>query len=136
MKNGSWGDAGLELVQVNLGEVGADVVGVAGVDMLPVGLHAGDLAGGVGGELREEGVFELGRDGAGEDAGDVHIGVAGAGEAKIDDADDVVVGIEEDVAEVEVAVDELALLGGLDVGMVGIDVRIVVLVIELVEEVA
>ena len=112
------------------------MVGIAGVDMLPGGLHAGNLAGGVGGELGEEGVFELGRDGAGEDASNVHIGVAGAGEAKINDADDAVVRVEEDVAEVEVAMDELALLGGLDVGVVGVDVRIVVLVIEFVKEVA
>lgn len=69
------------------------MVGVAAIDMLPGGLHAGDFFGAflVIAELSEEGVFELGWGGAGKNAGGVHIGVAGAGEAKIDYSDDFVV---------------------------------------------
>ena len=43
--------------------------------------------------------------------------------------------IEEDVAEVEVAVDEILLLGLLDVGVVGVDVVVVMLIVELLKKV-
>ena len=43
---------GLELVEVDFGEVGADVLGVAGVDVLPGFFHAGNLCGVV--EMAEE----------------------------------------------------------------------------------
>lgn len=76
---------------------------VALVDAAPDVAHFGDF--GVIVELGEDGVFEVWMGGAGEDAGSVHVGVTDAGEAEVDDADDFVLVVEEDVAEVEVAVD-------------------------------
>ena len=67
------------------------MLGVAGVDVLPGLFHAGDFGGVV--ELAEEGGGEFGWSGTGEHASDVHVGIAGAGEAKINDADDLVVAI-------------------------------------------
>lgn len=123
------------MVEGDFGEVGADVVGVAVVDIVPNLLHAADLRSVFVGELAEEGVFELLRGGARNHAGDVHLRVAGAGETEVDHANYFVVPIEEDVAEVEVAVNELVPLGALDVVVVCVDVGGVVLVVELVEEI-
>ena len=69
------------------------MVGVAAVDMLPGGLHAGDFFGvfAIIAELGKEGIFELGWGGAGKNAGGIHIRVAGAGETEIDYTDDFVV---------------------------------------------
>ena len=69
--------------------MGADVFGIAVVDMLPGLFHAGDFCGVV--EMAEERLFELFGGRTGNDAGDVHIGVAGAGKTEVDDADDFVV---------------------------------------------
>lgn len=69
--------------------MGANVLSVAIVDMLPDVFHVGDLGGVI--KVAEKFLLEIVGSGAGEDAGDVHIGVAGAGEAKIDDADHLVV---------------------------------------------
>ena len=109
--------------------MGADVLGVAAIDMLPDVFHVVDFGGVV--EMLEEFLLEVVGGGAGEDAGNVHVGIAGAGEAEVDDADHLVVLVEEDVAEVEVAVDELIGLGLFDVGVVGVDVVVVVFVVEL-----
>ena len=79
----------LELGQSDFGEIGADMVGIAGVNVVPGGFHAGDF-GGVG-EFREEGTFEGIGDGAREDAGDVHLRVARTSKAKVDHANHVVV---------------------------------------------
>ena len=78
------------------------MVGVATVDMLPGGLHAGDFFGVflVIAELGEEDVFKFGWGGARNYASDIHIGVAGAGKAKINYADNFIVFIEKDVAKV------------------------------------
>ena len=93
------------MVEVDFGEFGFDVFGVALVNVLPDVFHVVDF-GGVGGfELVEEDLLEFGGGGAGDDAGNIHIGIAGAGKAKINYADDLVVAVEEDVAEIEVAVD-------------------------------
>ena len=106
------------------------MLGVALVDVLPDTFHVVDF-GSVGGfELVEEYLLEFGGGGAGDDAGDIHIGVAGAGEAEINDANHFVVFVEENVAEVKVAVDEFLLLGFFDVIMVGVDMVVVVLVVE------
>ena len=118
------------MVEVDFGEFGFDVFGVALVDVLPDIFHVVDF-GGVGGfELVEEYLLEFGGGGAGDDAGDIHIWVAGAGEAEIDDTNHFVVLVEENVAEVKVAVDEFLFLGFFDVIMVGVDMVVVMLVIE------
>ena len=65
------------------------MLGVAVVDVLPGGFHARNFGGVF--ELAEEGFFEFFGGGAGNDASNVHIRVAGAGEAKINYADDFVV---------------------------------------------
>lgn len=101
--------------------------GVAGVDMLPSLFHAGDFGGVV--ELIEKGGGETFWSGAREHAGNVHVGIAGTGEAEINDADDLVVVVKKDVAEVEVAMDEVLFFGLFDVGVVLIDMLIVMLVI-------
>lgn len=103
------------------------MLGVAGVDMLPGFSHAGDLGGIV--ELLDESVGEFFGGGAGEHAGDVHIGVASASETKVDDADDFIVFIEEDIAEIEVAVDEILFFGLFDVDVILVNVLVVMLVI-------
>lgn len=77
------------MIKIDFGEIGADVVGVAGIDILPGDFHAVDFVGVI--KVAEEGLLEFFWGGAGNNAGDVHIGVAGAGEAEIDYADDVVV---------------------------------------------
>ena len=77
------------MVEVDFGEVGADVVGVAGVDMLPGLFHAGNLGRIV--KVTKESVFEFFRRGTGNHAGNVHIRIAGAGKAKINHTDDLVV---------------------------------------------
>lgn len=109
------------------------MVGVAVVDIVPSLLHARDF--GSVGELSEKSIFKLGGSGARDHASDVHLRVAGAGEAKINYADDFVVFVEQDIAEVEIAMDKLVLLGGLDIAMVGIDMLVVVLIVELVEKI-
>ncbi len=103
------------------------MLGVAGVDMLPGFFHAGDLGGVV--KLLDESVGEFFRSGAREHAGDVHIGIASAGETKVDDADDFVVFIEEDITEIEIAVDEILFFGLFDVDVVLVDVLVVMLVV-------
>ena len=72
--------------------------GVAVVDVLPSGFHAIDFFGVF--ELAEEGFFELGWSGARNDAGDIHVWVADAGEAEINEANDFVVFVEQDIAEI------------------------------------
>ena len=114
------------------------MVGVATVDMLPGGFHAGDFVGVflVIAELGEEGVFKFGWGGAGNDAGNIHIGIAGAGKAKINHADNFVVFIEKDVTEIQIAMNELLFFGGFDVGVIFINVAVVVFIIKFVKEFA
>ena len=69
--------------------MGADVLGVAGVDMLPGFSHASDFGGVV--EFFDESVGEFFRGRAREHAGDVHIRIASASKAEINDADNFVV---------------------------------------------
>ena len=104
--------------------------GVALVNVLPDVFHVVDF-GGVGGfKLVEEDLLKFGGGGAGDDAGNIHIGVAGAGEAEINDANHFVVLIEENVAEIKVSVNKLLLFGFFDVIMVGVDMVAVMLVVE------
>ena len=77
------------MIEVDFGEVGLDVFGVAVVDMVPDVFHVVDFGGVV--EVFEELLLEIVRGGAGDDTGGVHVGVAGAGEAEIDDANHLVV---------------------------------------------
>ena len=84
--------------------MGADVFGVALVDIVPSVAHAVNLGSVV--KLTEESFFELFGGGAGDDTCGVHVGITGASKAEVDNADDFVVFIEENVAEVEVAVNE------------------------------
>ena len=110
--------------------MGLDVFGVAVVNMMPDVFHVVDF-GGVGGfELVEEYLLEFGGGGAGDDAGNIHIGVAGAGEAEINDANHFVILVEKNVAEVKVAVDEFLLFSFFDVIMVGVDMVVVVFIVE------
>lgn len=80
-------------------------------------------------------MLKFGGDGARNHAGNVHIGIASAGKTKIDYANDFVVFIEEDIAEIEVAVDEFLLLGLFNKGVVFVDMLDVVTIIELVKEI-
>lgn len=79
----------LELWEGDFWEVGADVIGVAGVDMLPGGFHAWDF--GSIGEFGEKRIFELFWHGARKHTSGVHLGIAEASKTKINDADDFVV---------------------------------------------
>lgn len=63
--------------------------GIAGINVLPGFFHAGDFGGVF--KIFEEGFFENFGDWTGKNAGSVHIGVAGAGEAEVDHADDFIV---------------------------------------------
>ena len=65
------------------------MIGVAVVDMLPDVFHAGDFGSII--EMFEELLLKIVGSGARNHAGDVHVGVAGTSEAKIDDANHVVV---------------------------------------------
>ena len=65
------------------------MLGVAGVDVLPSLLHAGDFGGVV--ELVDKGIGKIFGCGAREHASDVHVRVAGAGKAEVNDADDFIV---------------------------------------------
>ena len=108
---------------------------VAGVDAAPDVAHFEDLFLVV--ELLEDGLLENWMGGAGEDAGGVHVGVAGAGEAEVDDADDFVLVAHEDVAEIEVAVDEGGFLFGcFDIFVIFCEVGGVVAIVEFFEEFA
>lgn len=69
--------------------MGFDVFGVAVVDVMPDVFHVVDFGGVV--EVFEELLLEIVGGGAGDDTGGVHVGVAGAGEAEIDDANHLVV---------------------------------------------
>ena len=69
--------------------MGLDVLGVAGVDVLPSLLHAGDFGGVV--KLLNEGIGEFCGGGAGKHASDVHVRVAETSKAKINYADDFVI---------------------------------------------
>ena len=114
----------------DFGVGGAHVGDVAGVDATPDVAHAEDF--GVVFKFGLDGLFENWVGGAGDDARGVHVGVADAGEAEVDDADDFVLVVEKNVAEVEVAVDE----GGsgfvfFDVGVIAVEVGGVVAVVEL-----
>ena len=77
------------MVEVDFGEVGFDVFGVAVVDMVPDVFHVVDFGGVV--EVFEELLLKVIRGGTGDDTSSVHVGVAGAGEAEIDDANHLVV---------------------------------------------
>lgn len=90
--------------------------GIAVVDVLPSDFHAVDFF--FIFELAEEGGLEFVGSRAGNDAGDIHVWVAGAGETEIDKANDFVVFIEEDIAEVEIAMNEILLVGGTDKSVV------------------
>lgn len=81
------------------------MLGVAGVDILPSLFHARDFFSVF--EFGKEGFFEIRRNGAREDARDVHVRIAGTGETEIDDTDNFVVLIKEDVAEIEIAVNKI-----------------------------
>ena len=124
------------MVEIDFGEMRADVLGIAVVDVLPGGLHAGDFGARIFVELAEEGVLKFGGGGTRKHAGYVHVGVAGAGETEIDYADDFVVFVEQDVAEIEVAVDELVGFGVFDVAVIGVDVFFVMFVVEFFKEFA
>ena len=69
--------------------MGADVLGVAVVDMLPDVFHVGDFFCVV--KMFEKFLLKIVGSGAREDAGNVHIGIAGAGETEINDADHFVI---------------------------------------------
>ena len=69
--------------------MGFDVFGVAVVDMMPDVFHVVDFGGVV--EIFEEFLLKIVGGGAGDDAGGIHVGVAGAGETEIDDANHLVV---------------------------------------------
>ena len=84
----------LELVEIDFGEIRADVFGVAVVDVLPGFFHAFDLGFGIVCKTAEESLSKFVRSGAGKHAGNVHIGIAGAGEAKINYADHFIVFVE------------------------------------------
>ena len=88
------------------------MLGIAVVDVLPSDFHAVDFF--FIFELAEEGGFELVGSRAGNDAGDVHVWVASAGKTEIDKANDFVVLIEKNIAEVEIAMNEILLVGGTD----------------------
>ena len=75
------------------------MVGVASVNMLPSGLHAVDFVL-VGGKLGEECTFKIARNRAGDHAGNIHIRVASAGETKVNDANHLIVFVEQNVAEI------------------------------------
>lgn len=74
-----------ELVEVDLWEVGADVGGVASIDIVPSGAHAFYLGGIV--ELAKESLFEFGWSRARYDTGNIHVRIAGTSKAKIYNAD-------------------------------------------------
>ena len=115
------------MVEVDFGKVGADVFGVTIVDMLPSKFHTFDFF--VVVEVFKEGLFELFRGRTGNHAGDVHVGVTGASETKIDKADNFIVFVKKNVAKVEVAVDEFLKLGFFDVVMVGVDVVVIMFIV-------
>lgn len=108
--------------------------GVAVVDVFPSFFHAFDFGGIM--EAAEESLLKSFRRGAGKHAGDIHVGVAGTSKAKVDHPDHFVVFVEEDVAEIEVAVHQMVHFGVFDEGVIGVDVLFVVFIVELVEEVA
>lgn len=63
--------------------------GVAVVDILPSFFHAVDF--GLVGKFSKKSFFKFFRRRARNDAGNVHVGIAGAGKTKVDYADDFVV---------------------------------------------
>lgn len=65
------------------------MVCVAGIDILPGNFHTGNFVEVL--KLGEEGIFKSWGNGAGKNPGDIHIGVASASEAEVDNADDFVV---------------------------------------------
>ena len=69
--------------------MGFDVFGVAVVDVMPDVFHVVDFGGVV--EGFEKLLLEVVGGRAGDDAGDIHVGVAGAGKAEVDDANHLVV---------------------------------------------
>lgn len=106
---------------------------VALVDVVPGIAHAVNFGSVV--KLTEESFLKFLGGRAGDDTRGVHVGIACAGETEVDDADDFVVVVEEDITEVEVAVDEVASLGLFNESVVGVDVLVVVLVVELFQKV-
>ncbi len=74
---------------------------VTSVYAAPDVAHFGNFGGVV--EFFEEDFFEDGMSGARDDATGVHMGVAGAGEGEVEDADDLIVFVKDDVTEVKVA---------------------------------
>ena len=86
--------------------------------------------------MAEKGVFKFGGSGSGKHAGDIHVRVAGAGKTKINHANHFIVFVEQNVAEIKIAVNKVVGLGVFDVVVVGIDMFFVVLVVEFVEELA
>lgn len=69
--------------------MGADVLGVSVINMLPDVFHVGDFLLVV--EVAEEFLLKFVGGGARDDAGDVHIGVAGASETEVNNANHFVV---------------------------------------------
>lgn len=112
------------------------MLSVASVDVAPGGFHAIDFGFVFFRKTAAQGVFELVGRGTGKHASNVHVGIASAGETEIDDADHLVVLVEQNVAEIEVAVDKLVRFGVFDESVVVVDVSFVVLIIEFVEEFA
>lgn len=109
------------------------MVGVAGVDMLPSGAHARDFADVC--KFGKKSFFKIFRNWAGKHAGGVHLGISGAGETKVDDADNFVILIEQNIAEVKIAMNKFFLLSFFDVSVVGVDMVVVMFVIELVKKI-
>lgn len=104
------------------------MVGIAGVDVVPDVLHVINF--GLVVEFAQESFFEFFWNRAGNNAGNVHVWVANAGKTEVDDADDFVVFVEQDVAEIEVAMYKVVLLGVFDIFVIGWEMVFVVLIIK------
>jgi len=104
------------------------VVGIASINITPGIFHAIDFV--LIGKLAEESLFEFGRNRAGNNARNIHIRIAGAGETKIDNADDFIIFIEKNIAKIKIAVNEILLFSRFDILMILVDMVIVMLVIE------
>lgn len=70
------------------------MLGITRVDVAPSGFHAIDFGLVFFRKTAAQSVFELFGRGAGKHAGDIHVGIAGAGEAEVDDTDHFVVLVE------------------------------------------
>lgn len=100
---------------------------VAVVDMAPGLFHAFYFCSVV--KVFEKGFFKFFGSRARNHTSDVHVRVAGAGETEINDADDFVIFIQEDITEVEIAVNKFFHFGFFNVVMVGVNMFIVMFIV-------